>query len=279
MTAPQIRPMSVADIPLGMRLKAAAGWNQTEADWRRFLALGPEGCFVAENEGGPVGTITTVCFGERVGYIGMVLVDPAQRRQGIGRALLLHGIEHLRGRGIRTIRLDATDAGRRVYDPLGFVAEYVVERRIRPGSGPAGPTPPEARLRPDPLTCVLPLDALACGVDRSALLQALLADQAAGAGDGADGYVIAREGSSARFIGPCVARSAESAEALLSTLLGALGPGPVMMDVPVPNARATAWAAEHGFSVQRAFTRMYLGEPPPREHLRMIFAASGPEKG
>ena len=33
--------MTKADIPAGMALKARAGWNQSEADWRRLLALEP----------------------------------------------------------------------------------------------------------------------------------------------------------------------------------------------------------------------------------------------
>src|SRR5947209_18008666 len=58
MTSPviHIRLMAEADLPFGMRLKAANGWNQTEADWRRYLELQPDGCFLAELDGKPVGT-------------------------------------------------------------------------------------------------------------------------------------------------------------------------------------------------------------------------------
>ena len=69
-----IRRMNAADVPLGMRLKTQAGWNQTEADWRRFLAMQPVGCFVAELDGRPVGTAVGCTFGP-VAWIAMVLVD------------------------------------------------------------------------------------------------------------------------------------------------------------------------------------------------------------
>lgn len=37
----QLRMMKAGDIPDAMRLKDAAGWNQTALDWERFLgALG-----------------------------------------------------------------------------------------------------------------------------------------------------------------------------------------------------------------------------------------------
>ena len=59
----RIRGMTVADIPLGMRLKEQAGWNQVEGDWRRLLDLQPDGCFVAELDDVPAGTVTTCRFG------------------------------------------------------------------------------------------------------------------------------------------------------------------------------------------------------------------------
>jgi len=34
----RFRLMTAADIPQAMQLKDAAGWNQTRADWLRFLS-------------------------------------------------------------------------------------------------------------------------------------------------------------------------------------------------------------------------------------------------
>ena len=39
----RLRIMTMADIPAGMRLKEIAGWNQTAADWKRFLEASPKG--------------------------------------------------------------------------------------------------------------------------------------------------------------------------------------------------------------------------------------------
>src|SRR5258705_12655293 len=114
--------MTVADIPVGMRLKDQAGWNQLEADWRRLLDLQPDGCFVAELGGSPVGTVTTCRFGP-VAWIAMMLVDVRFRRCGIGRALMSHALEDLDAHGVCTVRLDATPLGRPLYETLGFVAE------------------------------------------------------------------------------------------------------------------------------------------------------------
>ena len=111
--------MTVADIPLGLRLARQAGWNQIEADWRRFLAMQPDGCFVGERDGTPVATTATFIFGP-VAWIAMVLVDVDSRRKGVATTLLKHALDFLDNQGVKTVRLDATAAGQPVYEKLGF---------------------------------------------------------------------------------------------------------------------------------------------------------------
>lgn len=43
----ETRVMTEADIDFGMKLKNLAKWNQIPADWKRFIDLEPQGCFVA----------------------------------------------------------------------------------------------------------------------------------------------------------------------------------------------------------------------------------------
>ena len=124
----RLRLMTVDDIPEAMRLKDLAGWNQTAADWERFLSAGPEGCFVAEREGRVVGTSTTIVYEGRFAWIGMVLVEQQFRGQGIGTALLERAIQYLDSRNIPCMKLDATPQGRVLYEKLGFVSEYDIER-------------------------------------------------------------------------------------------------------------------------------------------------------
>src|SRR5262249_32451649 len=107
--------MTEPDIALGMRLKQQAGWNQTEADWRRCLALEPDGCFVAELDSQSVGTVTTCTFGD-VAWVAMVLVEETVRGRGIGRALMERALAYLESTGVRCVRLDATPLGRPLYE-------------------------------------------------------------------------------------------------------------------------------------------------------------------
>src|ERR1700683_884599 len=119
----QIRVMTPADVPAGMRLKDLAGWNQTEQDWRRFLEAAPDGCFVAEWSGQVAGTVTTISYENRFAWIGMVLVDPQLRGKGVGTALLERAMDYLDASGVPCLKLDATPQGRPIYERLGFRAE------------------------------------------------------------------------------------------------------------------------------------------------------------
>src|SRR2546425_10786138 len=132
----RFRLLDREDLPFADSLRALAGWNQTLDDWERFLALEPEGCFLADWNGTPAGTATTIVYGPELAWIGMVLVHPEFRRRGIGRALLQHCIDSLRERGVRCIKLDATPVGRAVYRDLGFHDEWTLKRWVRP-SAPA----------------------------------------------------------------------------------------------------------------------------------------------
>ena len=124
----RFRVLGRDDLPFADSLRALAGWNQTLGDWERFLVTEPTGCFLAEWNGTPAGTATTMVYGPELAWIGMVLVHPDFRRRGIGQGLLRHCINSLRERGVRCIKLDATPLGRTVYEGLGFRDEWTLKR-------------------------------------------------------------------------------------------------------------------------------------------------------
>ena len=206
----RIRGMTIADIPLGMRLKEQAGWNQVEGDWLRMLELQPDGCFVAELDGVPAGTVTTCRFGP-VAWVAMMLVDSSFRSRGIGRALMNHALNELDSAGIRTIRLDATPLGRPLYESLDFVAEATFARYIGTLPPAAAPSNLEEVRASEWVDGMTALDLQVTGTDRDRLLLRLAGEYpdslrvAVEAGE-IIGFLLARPGSRARRIGPCIAR-------------------------------------------------------------------------
>jgi predicted N-acetyltransferase YhbS len=278
-----LRPMTAADIPLGMRLKQQAGWNQIEADWRRFLDLAEGGAFVAELDGRGVGTTVTSVLG-RVAWIAMVLVDEAIRGRGVGKRLVAHALEHLDRLGVPTIRLDATPLGRPLYKSLGFVAEYELARWEMLAASAAGESRTETvAVRPGDLDAIVALDRRATGADRRRLIERLYRDrpdaiEAVRSGPVFSGYLAQRPGARAVQIGPGVAVEAQAGLALADAALRACAGQKVFVDIPEGNAPASEWAASRGFAIQRPLTRMRRGEPvEDRPH--EIWASSGPEMG
>jgi GNAT superfamily N-acetyltransferase len=275
-----LRLMTWSDIPAGMRLKDIAGWNQTPADWERFLSAHPEGCFVAEVDGKVVGTATTIVYEGRFAWISMVLVDPNYRGRGIGTRLLEKAIEHLDACGVATMKLDATPEGKPIYERLGFVAEYEIERWILERTPRALPL-----ASPWPkLEGILEVDREVFGADRSTLLRSIHRDApdltlARHAFGKLSGYTLGRRGSHGDHLGPWMSCDAVSARTLLDEFLQRSGREVVFMDCLKMNPYASQLARARGFKFSRPFTRMYRGPNryPGSPHL--VCAVLGPEFG
>src|SRR5918998_6790432 len=103
----EIRLLAEPDVAGAMRLKEAAGWNQTEEDWRRLLRLEPRGCLAGVMGGRLVATTTTTSYDRALAWVGMVLVDPAFRRRGIATALVRAALDRLGAEGVEAVKLDA----------------------------------------------------------------------------------------------------------------------------------------------------------------------------
>jgi GNAT superfamily N-acetyltransferase len=278
---PTIRAMTPADIAAAVALKNTAGWNQLPADWERFLAWEPDGCFLAQIDGALVGTATTISYPGRFGWIGMVLVHADYRRRGIGTALMEACIAYLEPL-VPAIRLDATPMGRPLYQTLGFADEYGLERWAglarAPGATEAQPL--TAELLPAIAAC----DALVFGADRARVLSRLAVEPEVGAwvllhGGVACGYVMLRPGANAWYVGPLVANEPEAAEQLLRSALQSVAGQPVLIDPLLPNPHAIDLARSVGLEHQRPFTRMCRGRNDFPGTPESIYSPAGPEIG
>ena len=281
-----IRALRRDDLPFADTVRSLAGWNQTLEDWHRFLAMEPKGCFLAEWDGQPAGTATTITYGSSVAWIGMVLVHPDRRRLGVGTALLLRCIDYLRERGVSSIKLDATPAGKQVYDGLGFQVEWPLARWDCKAPLPrlASARPEIRAWRPSDAARVDALDRAAFGASRMRLLQALAPQSLhalvfeASAGS-VEGYGFMRKGTRADYLGPIAAASAEAGLALVEALLAQCHAESVFWDIPDANVPAVQWARQHGFVMQRPLIRMFLGTNSAPSDAQMQFALAGPEVG
>ena len=252
-----------------MRLKEAAGWNQTEADWRNVMTLAPDGCFGIDAGGTLVATTTAVCFGSDLAWIGMVLTHPDFRGRGLARILMEHALASIEGK-VDWIKLDATDMGRPLYRKLGFEDECPIERWAV-----QAPAANAETLGPAQVNRVL--DREAFGADRTRLLSLLGKIQSAGA---ARGYAMGRDGSKAAYFGPCVAEDPEAAATLLRWFLSRHPGEHIYWDLLPANENAVSLAKAHGFQPLRKLVRMAKpGEKPFHHDDRKVYAIAGFEYG
>lgn len=276
-----LRVMRTDDIPDGLRLCRASGWNQLASDWERFLESNADGCRVAlDDAGNVIGSVATLRFGNTFAWIAMVLVDPAHRRAGIGTRLLEEALRLLED--MPAVGLDATPAGFQVYEPAGFREEYRLQRMERaPIPVVSAPHDVPVRLMTDAdLDDVFEWDMQVFGADRRSLLAsfrrqvpsyAWVAEQRQIAG-----YTFGRPGYLFEQLGPIVARDEDTARRLMSACLAAHPNRRFIVDVRVRRSWVE-WLESQQFVLQRPFVRMYRGEWQHHDRPAEMFAIAGPE--
>lgn len=279
-----LRTMTPDDIPATVALVNSVGWTSGLADWARYLAWSPDGCFVIEEEGrGLIGSVSTTPYGTALGWIGGLVVAPDRQRQGLGRRLMRAALDTLVARQTERIMLDATDAGLPLYRALGFREIGIIERWEGRASTYLGPR--AQRMHSDNFEAVAQLDKVLFRIRRHHILMRLLdefpdlawVDFQHGH---AEGYLLARRSSNGVTIGPWMAWSAASAERLLRTALEAVQGEQVRVHIPANNARARILASDHNLKRGRGFTRMVYGDAPlppaePMAELAITSLATG----
>jgi len=283
------RMMSPGDISTGLSLCRAAGWNQLARDWEIFLQSNPEGCFVAVGDNDQVsGTVTTLRYKDHKGasafsWIGMVLVDPAIRRQGIGSGLLQQALKILSKE--KTVKLDATPEGREVYLKSDFRDEYALTRmhvdKIVSDRMPVSSALP---LQKEDMAEVLELDGDVFGADRVSILEWLhkgapeLAFVAREKGR-ITGYCFGRYGHNFTQIGPVIAAGVNEAIHVATAAMRNAANGPVIMDILHHTPAWTHAVEKLGFVERRQLIRMYKGSNTWPGLPEKQFAIAGPEFG
>jgi GNAT superfamily N-acetyltransferase len=192
------RELHLFPIDALLRLSVAAGWNQTEADWRRMLRLSPGLCWGIEVDGQLAASATGFAIQEDLAWIGMVLTLPEFRGRGLAGQLVGLLIEELRARGYQRIGLDATAMGAPLYRKFGFREQGQLERWVR--SGETMVTPPS-----DPLPATANEFCRALALDGSFF-------------GAAQSVCFLRLGAQANYLGPFEASHIAAAQSMLARL-------------------------------------------------------------
>jgi GNAT superfamily N-acetyltransferase len=255
--------MTANDIPSATQLSTEAGWNQTADDWKMLLELAPESCFAIETEGTVAATTTLLCYGSKLAWIGMVLTAHQYRGRGFARRLLAEALTQTDQRKIESVKLDATDQGKPLYERMGFRFEQAIERWAKTGDGTFPPNP-QSKWQDD---------AESFGTNRSQLLSKLANRNPPLTLP--QSYLFTRAGRLTNHLGPSVCDSPEDARALARR---ALQNSAWYWDLLPNNKNAVAIAKDLGFTPQRHLSRMVRGKDL-RGKEAAIYATAGFELG
>ena len=250
--------------PADVEPVAAAFLREDWGDRRRnleFVTGHPQAHpFVADADGTIVGT-GVVTINGTAGWIGTVWVDSAWRRRGLGRELTGATIEAADAAGCRTLLLVATDAGRPLYEGLGF--EVQTWYQILEIEGLAGTADPRVRpFTPGDLDRMVALDAAVTGEDRGHLIGTFAAPDRARVLERADGtlggFVVRPPWGGGATIAPDI----DDAEAILHARRVASGPtGRVRAGLLSDNVAGLERLAARGWVESWRAPRLIRGEP------------------
>jgi GNAT superfamily N-acetyltransferase len=269
---PILRKLTIADVSGAMALSTEAGWNQTADDWRMLIELSPQGCLVIEIDGEIASTATLTCYGTRLAWVGMVLTRIKHRGRGYAMCLLKETLRLADELGIESVKLDATDLGRPLYEKLGFRAEQPVERWW--GVGHHKPTTTSTAGSPAPNW--QSADQNAFGVDRAALLEKLARRNSPLIID--NSYLLTRPGREISYLGPSVCEGPTTARNLMERALQSQSAGGWFWDLMVTNKPAVSLAQDLGFAPKRHLLRMVRGKDV-RGNEAVVYALAGFELG
>lgn len=208
--------LGLADAAEAQRLSLQEAWPHRLEDWQFLLDISYGVGAICD--GRLVGTAVLTPYGDLAATCNMIIVDPSMRGLGLGRRL----VERLLQRaGNRECRLTATQSGLPLYEKLGFVATGEIRQHqgVVKATAPAGEV---SEATAADLAGLIALDRAALGLDRSALMTKLIAEEPfllLRDGHELRGFASCRPFGRGSILGPLIARDDEAFRTLLAAAL------------------------------------------------------------
>lgn len=277
---PTIRPMTRSEAFDLVAMAGREGWNPGLHDAEAFWACDPKAFIAAELDGRIIGGGAVTAYGDQYGFMGLFIMQPDFRHQGLGAQLWRARRDRLvaRLRPGATIGMDGVFEMADWYARGGFVLSH---RNLRyrmdvPAGFAAEQTGAELVALADvPFETLAAYDRTCFAGPRAAFLKAWTRlPEHHGLGQVRDGrlagYGVVRRCGEGCKIGPLFADDAAGAEALFQALAERAAGGPLFLDAAENHPDAQALVARHGLSEAFGCARMYLGPVPDIDHARVF---------
>ncbi|MGB9133031.1 MAG: GNAT family N-acetyltransferase [Methanosarcina sp.] len=259
----KIRKMSREEAEFAVEMAAAEGWNPGIHDGELFYEADPEGFFIAEIEGKPVGCASAVAYDDFFGFLGLYVVKSEFRRKGIGRKLTEKCLGYL---GERNVGLDGVVENEKKYQKImKFLSAYSNLRFEGRGGGEV----PEGlvKISAVPIESLLEYDRKMFPAPRSDFLKKWIEQHDSYAFAALEtgklkGYGVIRKCKKGYKIGPLFADDRITAEKIFLALRASVPGETIYLDVPEPNKKAIEIAEKYMMKVMFKTIRMYSREEP-----------------
>lgn len=264
----QLKPLDIHGVRTLVSWAADEGWNPGLYDADVFYATDNNGFYGYYYQSQLIAGGALVSYGDRFGFMGLFIVMPAYRSQGIGKRLWHQRRDLLKSRlkPGAAIGMDGVVAMQAFYNKGGFEAAFRGERHRRYGEVfPRRPSVVE--ILPGDFEAIQKYDTTCFGFPRPQFLRPwLFLKNSFGfkyVKNGAlMGYASMRKVKEGYKICPLFADNAVVAESLYRACLSAVPNEPVFLDIPVVNVASMQMAKTYNTTYVFECGRMYLGKPP-----------------
>jgi len=259
----RIRKMRRNEVEFAIEMAAGEGWNPGIHDGEIFYETDPDGFFIAEIEGKPIGCASAVAYDDSFGFLGLYVVKPEFREKGVGVKLTEKCLEHL---GNRNIGLDGVVENEKKYQENMKFKSFYSNLRFE---GRGGGEVPDGlvKISAVPFENLLEYDREMFPAPRSTFLEKWIkqpdsyAFAAVEAGK-PKGYGVIRKCQKGYKIGPLFADDQITAEKIFLALKASVPDEAIYLDVPEPNKKAMKIAKKYRMTVMFKTIRMYSQEEP-----------------
>ncbi len=244
------------------------GWNPGPHDYEAFWATDPEGFYGFYAGGQLIAGGAVVSYGGAYGFMGLFIVHPDYRGQGIGNKLwyLRRDLLIKRLKAGASIGMDGVVAMQPFYNKGGFEIAFKDERyecigRATPVSGNI------SNITAADFNEILFFDTQCFGFERATFLEHWLKlpnvrtfqHRTEGM---LNGFAVMRQATTGFKIGPLFADNDEAAEDLYKACLNSAIDQPIYLDIPMTNTGAVHLVKKYQAKYVFECARMYYGDPP-----------------
>lgn len=285
------RQLEQAELATVVDWAAAEGWEPGLHDADAFWAADAAGFLGLESNGALIGSGAIIAYpgaestGAGSGFMGLFIVEPKYRGQGLGHDFWYYRRDLLRSRlgADAPIQMDGVVAMEPFYSRGGFRRLHYDIRMSGVVENMPNGTVDCVDARELTFDHLLTYDQECSGLVRRAFLEKWInapesVSLAVIDGETIIGFGVLRKTVGKAKVGPLFADSRDVAQTLLGALAARFGGAPLSLDVPEINSAAMRLARDAGLSESFRCARMVYG-PDPRVEWQQTFGVTTFEVG